>query len=57
MCFVGFYSVSNLIVIMFITLYHVLFVGFHCKGYVRERERERERESEDSRQLKIEVFS
>ena len=38
MCFVGFYSVSNLIVIMFITLYHVFHVRFICKGCVWERE-------------------
>ena len=40
--FVGFNFVPNLIVIIFNLMYHVLFVGFHCKGYVRERERERE---------------
>ena len=38
MCFVGFYFVPNLIVIMFNLLYPVLFVGFHCKGCERERE-------------------
>ena len=28
----------NLIVIMFNLMYPVLFMGFHCKGCVRERE-------------------
>ena len=63
MCFVGFNSVSNLIVILFNVLYPVFHVGFICKGCVcvcvRERERERERECvcvcvcvcEDSRQI------
>ena len=36
-CFVGFYSVSNLIVIIFNLLYLVFIVGFHCKGCVIER--------------------
>ena len=36
-CFVGFYSVPNLIVIIFNLLYHVCIVGFHCKGSVIER--------------------
>ena len=36
-CFVGFYSVLNLIVIIFNLLYLVCIVGFHCKGYVIER--------------------
>ena len=36
-CFVGFYSVPNLIVIIFNLLYHVCIVGFHCKGCVIER--------------------
>ena len=36
-CFVGFYSVPNLIVIIFNLLYLVCIVGFHCKGYVIER--------------------
>ena len=38
----------NLIVIMFNPMYPVLFVGFHYKGYVRERKCV----CEDSRQLK-----
>ena len=37
MYFVGFYSVPNLIVILFNLLYHVFIVGFDCKGYVLER--------------------
>ena len=51
MCFVGFNSVPNLIVILFNLLYPVFNVGFYCKSCERERERERERESEDSRQI------
>ena len=43
MCFVGFYFVPNLIVILFNLLYLVFIVGFNCKGCVIERERERER--------------
>ena len=36
--FVGFYSMPNLIVIMFNLMYPVFHVGFICKGCVRERE-------------------
>ena len=36
--FVGFNSVTNLIVIMFNLLYPVFNVRFNCKGCVRERE-------------------
>ena len=36
-CFVGFYSVPNLIVIIFNLLYPVFIVGFHCKGCVIKR--------------------
>ena len=39
LCFVGLYSVPNLIVILFNFLYPVFIVGFHCKGCVLERER------------------
>ena len=39
MYFVGFYSVPNLIIILFNLLYHVFIVGFDCKGYVLERKR------------------
>ena len=38
MYFVGFYSVPNLIVIIFNLLYLVFIVGFDCKGCVLERE-------------------
>ena len=38
MYFVGFYSVPNLIVIIFNLLYPVFIVGFNCKGSVLERE-------------------
>ena len=37
-CFVGFNSVPNLIVILFNLLYPVFIVGFNCKGCVKERE-------------------
>ena len=37
MCFVGFYSVSNLIVILFNLLYPVFIVGFNCKSCMIER--------------------
>ena len=37
MCFVGFYSVQNLIVILFNLLYPVFIVGFDCKVCVIER--------------------
>ena len=39
MYFVGFYSVPNLIVIIFNLLYPVFIVEFDCKGCVIERER------------------
>ena len=38
MCFVGFHSVPNLIVILFNLLYLVFIMGFNCKSYVREKE-------------------
>ena len=38
MYFVGFYSMPNLIVIIFKLLYPVFIVGFDCKGCVLERE-------------------
>ena len=38
MYFVGFYSVPNLIVILFNLLYLVFIVRFVCKGCVIERE-------------------
>ena len=40
MYFVGFYSVPNLIVILFNLMYHVFVVGIHCKGCVIVRESE-----------------
>ena len=39
MCFVGFNSMPNFIVILFNLLYPVFIVGFNCKGCVIERER------------------
>ena len=39
-CFVGLYSMPNLIVMLFNLLYHVFIVEFHCKGCVLERKRE-----------------
>ena len=36
-CFVGFYSVPNLIVIIFNLLYPIFIVEFHCKGCVLKR--------------------
>ena len=38
MYFVGFYSVPNLIVILFNLMYHVFVVGIYCKGCVIVRE-------------------
>ena len=38
MYFVGFNSVTNLIVILYNLLYPVFIVGLYCKGYVIERE-------------------
>ena len=38
MYLVSFYSVPNLIVIIFNLLYHVFIVGFDCKGCVLEKE-------------------
>ena len=38
MYFVGFYSVPNLIVILFNFLYPVFVVGIYCKGCVIVRE-------------------
>ena len=35
---VGFYSVPNLIIILFNLLYPIFIVGFDCKGCVIERE-------------------
>ena len=49
MCFVGFNSVPNLIVILFNLLYPVFIVGFNCKGCVIERESVKSQASEDKR--------
>ena len=38
MYLVGFYSVPNLIIILFNLLYPIFIVGFDCKGCVIERE-------------------
>ena len=38
MYFVSFYSVPNLIVILFNRLYPIFIVGFNCKDCVIERE-------------------
>ena len=53
MYFVGFYSVPNLIVIIFNFVYPVFIVGFDCKGCVLEREGEsmKTQASEDRRLL------
>ena len=47
MLFVGFFSVPNLIVIIFNLLYPVLIMGFDCKGCVIERESVKTRAIED----------
>ena len=49
MCFVGFNSVPNLIVILFNLLYPVFIVGFDCKGCVIERETVKTQAIEDRR--------
>ena len=49
MCFVGFNSVPNLIVILFNLLYSVFIVGFNCKGCVIEREYVKTQAIEDRR--------
>ena len=38
LCFVGLYSMPNLIVMLFNLLYPICIVGFYCKGCVLERE-------------------
>ena len=37
MCFIGFNSMPNLVVILFNLLYPVFIVGLYCKGCVIER--------------------
>ena len=49
MCFVDFYSVPNLIVILFNLLYPVFIVGFNCKGCVVKRESVKTQAIEDRR--------
>ena len=49
MCFVGFNSVPNLIVILFNRLYPVFIVRFNCKGCVIERECVKTQAIEDRR--------
>ena len=49
MCFVGFNSVPNLIVILFNCLYPIFIVGFNCKGCVIEREYVKTQAIEDRR--------
>ena len=51
MCFVGFNSVSNLIVTLFNLLYPVFIIGFNCKGCAIERE------CEDSSYWRLKRFS
>ena len=53
---VGFYSESNLIVILFNLLYFIFNLGFDCKGCVIERERERERESVKTQVIEVRRF-
>ena len=49
MCFVGFYSVPNLIIILFNLLYPVFIVGFNCKSCVIERQSVKTQAIEDRR--------
>ena len=49
LCFVGLYSVPNLIVMFFNVLYPVCIVGFHCKDCVLERESVKTQATEDKR--------
>ena len=49
MCFVGFNSVPNLIVILFNLLYPVFIMGFNCKDCVIERECVKTQAIEDKR--------
>ena len=49
MCFVGFNSVPNLIVILFNLLYPVFILEFNCKGCVIEREYVKTQTIEDRR--------
>ena len=49
MCFVGFYSMPNLIKILFSLLYPIFIVGFNCKGCMIERESVKTQAIEDMR--------
>ena len=49
MYFVGFNSVTNLIVILFNLLYTIFIVGLYCKGSVIEREYVKTQAIEDRR--------
>ena len=49
MCFVGFYFMPNLIVILFNLLYPVFIVGLNCKSCVIEREYVKTQAIEDTR--------
>ena len=51
MCFVGFNSIPNLIVILFNILYHVFIVGFNCKSCIIKREYMKTQAIEDIRVL------
>ena len=51
MYFVGFYSMPNLIIIIFNFLYPVFIVGFDCKGCVLEKESVNTKEIEARRFL------
>ena len=47
LCFVGLYSMPNLIVMLFNFLYPVCIVGFHCKGCVLDGESVKTQATED----------
>ena len=49
MYFVGFNSVTNLIVILFNLLYHIFIVRLYCKGCMIEREYVKAQAIEDKR--------
>ena len=49
MCFVGFNSMPNLIIILFNLLYPVFIVGFNCKSRVIKREYMKTQAIEDIR--------
>ena len=49
LCFVGLYSMPNLILMLFNLLYPVFIMGFHYKGCVLERESMKTQVTEDWR--------